>query len=97
MKRSRRQRAAERAYTQQVARSLDGVCFACKDFHAVEGRITTYGSKVFRDDRPTYTTPYVRRLLDAGAIMMTAARPRNLPTTPGPTARCGDRRATPGT
>jgi amidase len=62
--------AAERAYAQGTARPLEGICFACKDFHAVKGEITTYGSKVFREHRPDYTVAYVQRLLDAGAIMM---------------------------
>lgn len=61
---------AERAYLRNEARPLEGICFACKDFHAVKGRITTYGSKVFRAHRPDYTVPYVQRLLDAGAIML---------------------------
>jgi Asp-tRNA(Asn)/Glu-tRNA(Gln) amidotransferase A subunit family amidase len=61
---------AERAYQRNEARPLEGVCFACKDFHAVRGQITTYGSKAFRSHRPDHTAPYVQRLLDAGAIML---------------------------
>jgi amidase len=61
---------AERAYLQDTARPLEGICFTCKDFHAVKGQITTYGSKAFSTHRPRYTVPYVKRLLDAGAIMM---------------------------
>jgi amidase len=58
---------AEKVYLQNKARPLEGICFACKDFHVVKGHITTYGPKVFRNHRPA---PYVQRLLDAGAIMM---------------------------
>jgi amidase len=61
---------AEHAYLQDAARPLEGICFACKDFHAVKGQITTYGSKVLRSHRPNYTVPYVQRLLEAGAIMI---------------------------
>jgi amidase len=61
---------AERAYQRNEARPLEGVCFACKDFHAVRDQITTYGSKAFRTHRPDHTVPYVQRLLDAGAIML---------------------------
>ncbi|MFO1057674.1 MAG: amidase family protein [Dongiaceae bacterium] len=50
-------------------RPLEGLTVAIKDFHSVEGEITTYGSYVFDGHRPAYTAPTVRRLLDAGAIM----------------------------
>ena len=50
-------------------RPLEGVPLAIKDFHPVEGEITTFGSKIFEGFRPDNTAPTVERLFDAGAIM----------------------------
>ena len=61
--------AAEDAYRRGTARPLEGIPVAIKDFHPVAGELTTFGSKVFADNRPTHTAPSVARLLDAGAIM----------------------------
>ena len=41
-----------------------------KDFHDVEGEITTYGSKMFADHVSEKSAPTVARLLQAGAIMI---------------------------
>lgn len=64
-------RAAEKIYAKdpEMARPLEGIACAIKDWHSVAGEITTYGSKVYRDFRPDQTAPTVQRLLDAGAIM----------------------------
>ncbi|MCB0419807.1 MAG: amidase [Bdellovibrionales bacterium] len=48
---------------------LEGIPLAIKDFHAVKDRITTFGSKIFKNHRSHFTAPTVKRLLDAGAIM----------------------------
>lgn len=50
-------------------RALEGVTCAIKDWHSMEGEITTYGSKIFADFRPDNSAPTVERLLDAGAIV----------------------------
>jgi amidase len=50
-------------------RKLEGLPVAIKDFHAVKGEITTFGSKIFEHFRPAYTAATVDRLLKAGAIM----------------------------
>lgn len=52
-----------------IARPLEGIPTAIKDFHDVAGEITTYASKPFEHHRPTKTAPTVQRLFDAGAIM----------------------------
>jgi amidase len=63
-------KAAEALYASGGAtRPLEGVTCAIKDWHSVEGEITTYGSKVYENFRPTQSAPTVARLLDAGAIM----------------------------
>ena len=50
-------------------RALEGIPVAIKDFHPVKDEITTFGSHIFDNFRPTYTAPTVDRLLNAGAIM----------------------------
>ncbi len=62
-------RAAEAAYREGKVRPLEGIPVAIKDFHPVEGEITTLGSKAFADHRPRHSAPTVARLLDAGGIM----------------------------
>ena len=62
-------RAAAAAYADGTARPLEGLPVAIKDFHAVAGERTTFGSKAFAEHRPDRTAPTVARLLDAGAIM----------------------------
>jgi len=54
---------------QKHLRALEGVPVAIKDFHPVKDEITTFGSYIFDNFRPTYTAPTVDRLLSAGAIM----------------------------
>jgi Asp-tRNA(Asn)/Glu-tRNA(Gln) amidotransferase A subunit family amidase len=64
-------RAAEAAYARSDGRPrpLEGLPVAIKDFHPVKGELTTFGSKIFEQFRPDYTTATVERLIDAGAIM----------------------------
>ncbi|MDT0636016.1 amidase [Spectribacter hydrogenoxidans] len=63
-------KAAETRYAKGAdVRPLEGLSCGIKDWHSVEGEITTYGSRVFADYRPDQTAPTVERLLDAGAIM----------------------------
>ncbi len=62
-------RAAAAAYADGTARPLEGIPVAIKDFHAVAGERTTFGSKAFAEHRPDRSAPTVARLLDAGAIM----------------------------
>ncbi|WP_349536606.1 amidase [Rhodococcus rhodochrous] len=64
-------REAEKTYATNPdsARPLEGVPCAIKDWHSVEGEITTYGSRLFKDFRPDQTAPAVERLLESGAIM----------------------------
>ena len=63
-------RAAEQAYASGAeTRPLEGVPVLIKDFHAVKGEITTFGSTLFADHVPDFSAPTVERLLDAGGIM----------------------------
>jgi Asp-tRNA(Asn)/Glu-tRNA(Gln) amidotransferase A subunit family amidase len=64
-------RQAELKYIRKSGRPrpLEGLPVAIKDFHPVKGEITTFGSKIFEHNRPTYTAATVDRLLRAGAIM----------------------------
>lgn len=64
-------KAAEATYLKAAGgvRPLEGIPLAVKDFHPVEGEITTFGSKIFADFRPDNTAPTIERLFAAGAIM----------------------------
>jgi len=63
---------AEAKYNQTDGnpRPLEGIPLAIKDLHAIKGEITTYGSKLFADNRDSHTIPTVERLLQAGAILL---------------------------
>ena len=50
-------------------RRLEGIPCVIKDFHPVKGEITTSGSNINADFRPSETAPTIERLLRAGAIM----------------------------
>ncbi len=63
-------RHAEAVYRSGSPRPLEGVPLAVKDGNAVAGDLTTYGSRVYADNRPERTHPGVQRLLDAGAILL---------------------------
>ena len=62
---------AEKHYVSSPSNTLplEGLPVAIKDFHPVKDEITTFGSKIFENNRPNYTAATVQRLLDAGAIM----------------------------
>ena len=67
----RQARKAEKQFTKRKPdpRPLEGIPCVIKDFHAVEGEITTFGSRMHADFRSTSTAPTVERLREAGAIM----------------------------
>jgi len=50
-------------------RPLEGVTCAIKDYHALKGKVTTCGSKMFEHFVPDNTAPTVERLQEAGAIV----------------------------
>ena len=52
------------------ARPLEGVPIAVKDIFDTEGVATTYGSAMFRDHVPERDAEAVRRVRDAGAIVL---------------------------
>ncbi|MHC1944058.1 amidase [Bradyrhizobium sp. UFLA06-06] len=63
-------RIAERKYVRgEAVRPLEGITLAIKDYHSVKGKITTYGSRLYKDFVPDQSAPTVERLLAAGAIM----------------------------
>jgi aspartyl-tRNA(Asn)/glutamyl-tRNA(Gln) amidotransferase subunit A len=65
-------RAAARASSQRKARlgPLDGVPIALKDIFCTEGVETTCGSKILRGYVPPYDATVVRRLKQAGAVIV---------------------------
>ena len=63
-------RAAEVAWSRGAARPLEGVPIAVKDIFDTEGVATTYGSAMFRDHVPGRDAEAVRRVRDAGAIVL---------------------------
>jgi amidase len=54
----------------EPARALEGLPLAVKDSIPVAGVRTTYGSPMFRDNVPTADAVHVRRMRDAGAIVV---------------------------
>lgn len=54
----------------QVVGSLHGIPFAAKDLFDTKGLRTTYGSKIFADHIPQNDAAAVRRLQEAGAILI---------------------------
>ena len=52
-----REAEARYAHAGGEARPLEGIPVAIKDFHPVEGEITTLGSKIFEHNRPERTAP----------------------------------------
>ena len=63
-------RAAEAAWGRGEARPLEGVPIAVKDIFDTEGVETTYGSAMFRGNVPGRDAEAVRRVRDAGAIVL---------------------------
>ena len=62
-------RSAEERYMAGRARPLEGLPTAIKDENLIEGRVTTFGSLLYRDHVATTTTPVVHRLMDAGVVV----------------------------
>ncbi|QKC94835.1 amidase [Mesorhizobium sp. NZP2298] len=64
-------REAERRYgmTDGRLRPLEGIATAIKDESNIAGKITTYGSLIYRNNVAQTTSTVVQRLLDAGAIV----------------------------
>ena len=62
-------RAAEAAYQSGTARPLEGIALAVKDESLLQGKITTNGSLLLKDRIAECTSPFLQRLLDAGAIV----------------------------
>ena len=56
--------------TSKTIRALEGIPIVIKDYHDVEGEITTYGSRIFKNHVSRKSAPTVKRLLEAGAILM---------------------------
>ena len=63
-------RAAEAAWARGDARPLEGVPIAVKDLFDTEGVETTYGSAMFRGHVPARDAEAVRRVREAGAIVV---------------------------
>ncbi|RWP22301.1 MAG: amidase [Mesorhizobium sp.] len=64
-------RDAERRYamTDGRLRPLEGIATAIKDESNIAGKITTYGSLIYKDNVAQTTSTVVQRLLDAGAVV----------------------------
>jgi len=62
-------RASEQRYASGNARPLEGLPTAVKDENMIKGRVTTFGSLLYRDTVATSTTPVVQRLIDAGVVV----------------------------
>ncbi|MER8826797.1 amidase family protein [Mesorhizobium sp. M0938] len=64
-------RNAERRYamTDGRLRPLEGVATAIKDESNIAGKVTTYGSLIYKDNVAQTTSTVVQRLLDAGAVV----------------------------
>jgi aspartyl-tRNA(Asn)/glutamyl-tRNA(Gln) amidotransferase subunit A len=62
--------AADRALKAGNAGPLAGIPLAVKDVLCVEGVETTAGSQILRGFKPPYTGTAVRRLFEAGAVMV---------------------------
>jgi len=60
---------AESRYARGEARPLEGLPLGVKDEVSIEGFRTTNGSLLRRDSIDTKTSPFMERLLDAGAIV----------------------------
>ena len=61
---------ADRRLREGDAPALAGIPVAIKDVLCVEGVETTAGSQILRGFKPPYTATAVRRLFDAGAVML---------------------------
>jgi aspartyl-tRNA(Asn)/glutamyl-tRNA(Gln) amidotransferase subunit A len=61
---------AEARVARGEARPLEGIPLGVKDLEDVQGLPTTHGSRIFADHVADHTTTQVRRLEDAGAIVV---------------------------
>jgi amidase len=86
---------AERAYVQGSARPLEGLPVAIKDEAYIEGKITTHGTLLFENRIADRTTPFVRHLLDAGAIVHARTAIPEFSLTATTSSRFRDPTATP--
>jgi len=62
-------REAESRYRRGEARALEGIPLGVKDEAQIEGERTSQGSLLFRDAIDERTSPFMERLLEAGAIV----------------------------
>lgn len=64
-------RKAEARYAADAGdlRPLEGLPTGIKDENNIEGKVTTFGSLIYKDNVATSTTPVVQRLLDAGVVV----------------------------
>ncbi|RWA74009.1 MAG: amidase [Mesorhizobium sp.] len=62
---------AERRYSRGTnVRPLEGIPLAIKDESLIAGKITTFGSLIFKDEVASVTSPVNEHLIDAGAVVM---------------------------
>ena len=64
------QAAAQRRANRKPAGPLDGIPIALKDIYCMEGVETTCGSKILRGYVPPYDATVVRKLKQAGAVIV---------------------------
>jgi len=62
-------RESEQRYMQGNARPLEGITMAVKDEHDIEGKITTNGSLLRKNDVALSNHPLVERVIGAGAVI----------------------------
>ena len=66
----RQAEAAELAYRDRSAGPLAGVPITIKDIAFTKGFRSARGSKIYEDAIPDFDSPYVSRVVDAGAVML---------------------------
>ncbi|MDQ2681957.1 MAG: amidase [Chloroflexota bacterium] len=63
-------RASEKRWQNEEAHALDGVPLTIKDIAFTAGVRTARGSRIYADSVPDFNSPFVDRVLNAGAIML---------------------------
>jgi amidase len=64
-------REAERRYRSgEKVRPLEGIPVAIKDESLISGKVTTFGSLIFKDEVASVTSPVNEHLINAGAVIM---------------------------